>query len=407
MKSNRIELEKVFVDALPVLNKLNSAGFEAYFVGGSVRDALLNKEVNDVDIATSAFPDEVKRLFKKTIDVGIEHGTVMVLSGEQSYEITTFRTESTYQDFRRPDSVTFVRSLKEDLKRRDFTINALAMDSNGYIHDHFNGKEDLKSGIIRAVGRPDERFNEDALRMMRATRFASQLNFSIEKETMKAIKKHAPLLQHIAIERIQIEFVKMLLGKAKIKGLTVFIQTELYAYCPGLEKQALESISNINRSFSNELQAWVTYLMLSNLESDLIRPFLRSWKLSNKMIQAIETVYTTVKERQERPIDKITVYRDGRDLTIETEKVLDLLDYPSDLDHAKKVYDELPIYSKKDLDITGKDLLKLTATKPGKWLGDVLDQIENAVLDNEVQNTHSAIVDWITERNLIPNQNKS
>lgn len=129
-----IFLDHQFKQALPIIDKIKEAGFEAYFVGGSVRDTLLKKTINDVDIATSAKPDEIKLIFQKTIDVGIEHGTVMVLWKDETYEITTFRTESTYQDFRRPDNVEFVRSLKEDLKRRDFTINALAMDRDGKNH---------------------------------------------------------------------------------------------------------------------------------------------------------------------------------------------------------------------------------------------------------------------------------
>ncbi|API90329.1 CCA tRNA nucleotidyltransferase [Marinilactibacillus sp. 15R] len=399
-----MELNKVFIDALPVLDKLNNAGFEAYFVGGSVRDALLGKEVNDVDIATSAFPLEVKHLFKKTIDVGIEHGTVMILSGNNSYEITTFRTESTYQDFRRPDSVTFVRSLKEDLKRRDFTINALAMDREGIIHDYFNGKEDLKSRLIKAVGIPDERFNEDALRMLRATRFASQLDFEIEDNTVNAIKKHARLLEHIAMERIQIEFVKMLLGRSKNKGLIYFIETDLYVYCPGLDRQGLEGLINIEEDFENELQIWVSYLLLSSLKFNQHRGFLRSWKLSNKMIQDIEIVYNTIQERLHKQINVKTVYKVGINLSLETEKVLDLLGYPSNLGLVESTYNSLPIYSKKELAVSGSDLLKLTDHNAGKWLGDLLEQIEQAVLDKEIENDYSQILEWITDKQLIPEQ---
>lgn len=404
MANNRIELDNVFIEALPVLNKLNSAGFEAYFVGGSVRDALLNHEVNDVDIATSAFPNEVKKLFKKTIDVGIEHGTVLVLSGEHSYEITTFRTESTYQDFRRPDSVTFVRSLKEDLKRRDFTINALAMDGDGVIHDYFNGKEDLNSRLIKAVGIPDERFNEDALRMLRATRFAAQLDFEIDRHTTEAIKKHAALLSHIAIERIQIEFIKMLLGKSKNKGLLYFIKTNLYAYCPGLDKQGLEGLISIEKPFENEIQIWVSYLMCSTLMPTEVRGFLRSWKLSNKNIQDIETVYMTAHERLLNQISKETIYKVGKRLSLETENVLALLKYDSNRRLVEKFYNDLPIYSKKDLAISGKDLLKLTDQKAGIWLGDLLDRVEQAVLDQEIENDYSQILKWITANQLIPKQ---
>lgn len=151
-------LPKIFMQAMPVLKKLEDAGFEAYFVGGSVRDLLLNRHIHDVDIATSAYPEEVKELFEKTIDTGIKHGTVTVLFNRESYEITTFRTESGYQDYRRPDHVTFVQNLDEDLKRRDFTINALAMNTDGEVIDLFNGLEDLKKRVIRAVEIPRRAF---------------------------------------------------------------------------------------------------------------------------------------------------------------------------------------------------------------------------------------------------------
>lgn len=398
---NKILLNKPFQAAAPVLDKLIAAGYEAYFVGGSVRDVLLGKAVNDVDIATSAFPSEVKAIFPKTIDVGIEHGTVMVLLDGQSYEITTFRTESAYQDFRRPDSVTFVRSLKEDLKRRDFTINALALSRNGDIHDYFKGQEDLENRLIKAVGTADERFQEDALRMMRAARFASQLGFSIEDKTTEALKNHAPLLQHIAIERIQIEFVKMVLGNYRYKGLKHFIKTGLFKFCPGMNKAALEQIASLDEPFETERQVWSTYLLLARVPLSEARTFLRSWKLSNKLIQEIITVNETVRQRTEQGIEKWTVYTVGKELSIETEKILNILGYASDINQVKEVYEQLPIYSKKDLALTGNELMKLSDKKPGKWLGDVLDQIEKAVVYDQLENDQKAIITWIKEHQLI------
>ena len=183
MRINNLPQE--FKKALPVIDKLNQAGYEACFVGGSVRDCILNLPIHDVDIATSAFPAEIKEVFEKTIDVGIEHGTVLVLHQDESYEITTFRTESTYQDYRRPDHVDFVRSLEEDLKRRDFTINALALNAQGQIIDLFHGLEDLQNKRLKAVGIAAERFQEDALRMMRGLRFVSQLGFDLEEKEIK------------------------------------------------------------------------------------------------------------------------------------------------------------------------------------------------------------------------------
>ncbi len=199
-------LSSEFVAAQPVLQRLEAAGFEAYFVGGAVRDMLLQKPIHDVDIASAAFPEEVKKQFDKTVDTGIQHGTVMVLDHGLGYEITTFRTESTYTDFRRPDTVTFVRSLSEDLQRRDFTINALAMTYDGEIVDLFEGLADLSAGVIRAVGEAEVRFTEDALRMMRALRFSAQLGFQIAPDTRAALQRLAPNLAKIAVERIRVEF---------------------------------------------------------------------------------------------------------------------------------------------------------------------------------------------------------
>ena len=220
-------LPEVFTAALPVLKRINEAGYEAYFVGGSVRDLLLNRHIHDVDIATSAYPMEIKQIFKKTIDTGIKHGTVTVLYEGESYEITTFRTESGYQDFRRPDHVTFVQNLSEDLKRRDFTINALAMGVDGNVIDHFDGLGDLDKHLIRAVGKAENRFHEDALRMMRAVRFMSQLQFTLEPETERAISDNHELLSKISVERILDEFVKMGIAPGSQKAFQIFLDLSL------------------------------------------------------------------------------------------------------------------------------------------------------------------------------------
>ena len=190
-----------FQTAIPVIKKLEDAGYEAYFVGGSVRDFLLKRMINDVDIATSATPDEVKKIFPKTVDIGIEHGTVLVLVNNGAYEITTFRTESEYEDYRRPKEVTFIRNLKDDLQRRDFTMNAIAMDKNRKLIDPFNGHLAIQNKIIQTVGSPSDRFQEDALRMMRAVRFVSQLSFQIEAGTVTALASLVHLLDKIAVER--------------------------------------------------------------------------------------------------------------------------------------------------------------------------------------------------------------
>ena len=192
-------MDSLFVQAVPILEKIEQAGFEAFFVGGSVRDQIIGRVINDVDIATSATPQEIKAIFPRTADVGIEHGTVLVIEKYGTYEITTFRTEGNYSDFRRPDSVQFVRSLTEDLMRRDFTMNSMAMDKNGKIIDPFNGKIAIEKKQIVTVGNPHERFHEDALRMMRAIRFVSQLGFELDNETFRSLQENGGLLLHFQL----------------------------------------------------------------------------------------------------------------------------------------------------------------------------------------------------------------
>ena len=196
-------------DVSKIINILESNGHEAYAVGGCVRDCILGKIPHDWDITTSALPEQVKSLFDRTFDTGIEHGTVTVLLHGEGYEVTTYRVDGKYEDGRHPKEVTFTASLEEDLKRRDFTINAMAYSENRGLVDLFGGKEDLDAGIIKAVGNPTERFTEDALRMLRALRFSAQLGFEIETETYNAICKLAPTLDRISAERIQVEMVKL------------------------------------------------------------------------------------------------------------------------------------------------------------------------------------------------------
>lgn len=195
-----------------IIHTLEEAGFEAYIVGGCVRDAILGKEPDDWDITTSAKPEDVKKLFRRTIDTGIEHGTVTVMFGKEGYEVTTYRVDGKYENHRRPNQVTFTASLMEDMKRRDFTINAMAYNETDGLVDHFNGMEDLNKGLIRCVGNPKERFDEDALRILRALRFSAQLNFEIEEDTKVAIQNQARFLKDISAERIQVELTKLLIS---------------------------------------------------------------------------------------------------------------------------------------------------------------------------------------------------
>lgn len=216
-----------------IINKLEAAGYEAYAVGGCVRDSILGREPNDWDITTSAKPLETKALFKKSFDTGIKHGTISVLLGRDIYEVTTFRIDGEYEDSRHPKEVTFTADLKEDLLRRDFTINAMAYNPSVGLVDLYGGAEDLQNHIIRCVGTPHDRFSEDALRIMRAVRFAAQLNYDIEDKTAEAIKELAGTLKNISAERIQTELVKLVtsghpefLKKAWELGITKVILPE-------------------------------------------------------------------------------------------------------------------------------------------------------------------------------------
>ena len=196
-----------------IIRRLQEAGFEAYVVGGCVRDSILGREPGDWDITTSALPEQVKSLFRRTIDTGIQHGTVTIMDGNEGYEVTTYRLDGAYEDGRHPTSVAFTRSLVEDLKRRDFTINAMAYNDTDGLVDAFEGIGDLQRGLIRCVGCARERFGEDALRIMRAVRFSAQLGFTIEEDTLTAVRELAPTLDKISRERIQIELNKLLLSQ--------------------------------------------------------------------------------------------------------------------------------------------------------------------------------------------------
>lgn len=203
---------KISDGAESVLDRLHRKGYEAYIAGGAVRDCVMGKTPHDYDIATSARPDEVKKIFKKVIDTGIAHGTVTVIEGGSGYEITTFRKEGGYSDSRHPDSVEFVGSIRDDLERRDFTINAMCYSPQTGVIDYFGGIEDIKAGIVRAVGEAKRRFGEDALRMLRAVRFCAALGFKLEDSTAAAIKSCAPLIKRVSSERLLGELNKILIS---------------------------------------------------------------------------------------------------------------------------------------------------------------------------------------------------
>lgn len=385
-------LPSEFQKALPILNTIVAAGYEAYFVGGSVRDMLLGTAIHDVDIATSAYPSEIKDLFQNTVDTGIEHGTVMVLDHGDGYEITTFRTESGYTDYRRPDKVAFVRDLKEDLKRRDFTINALAMNMDGEIIDLFNGLADLNNQLIKAVGAPNERFHEDALRMMRAIRFSAQLDFKIEEKTLAAIGKEAHLLSKIAIERINVEFTKMLMSQAATKGLFAFAKTGLYKYIPNITiERELDLVAagltlKNKRLVTSEI-AWAFLIEQLGFDDKRARNFLKQWKHGNDLVNTVTSANHFIRlYKRQSTVSNWDIYQIGSNLSV-ANTVLGLIIEDFNRTELNERYDNLIIKNKNELAISGADLIKKEVVKPGPLMGKILLQLEQAVVGQTLENT--------------------
>ncbi|MDR0615058.1 MAG: CCA tRNA nucleotidyltransferase [Lactobacillales bacterium] len=386
-----------FKEAIPIIKRLQQAGFVAYFAGGSVRDFLLGQKIHDIDIATSAYPAEIKKIFPRTVDVGIEHGTVMVLHKGRSYEVTTFRTESTYQDYRRPDSVTFVRTLEEDLKRRDFTINALAMDSNGKIIDLFAGEADLQSKVIRAVGDSNERFHEDALRIMRAFRFASQLGFEIEDTTYQAIQANVSLLEKISMERSQAEFIKLMLGEFRNKGLRIFIETQAFLHVPCLQQKSfdLKKLLQLpDNTLHTSSQVWALlgyFLEFSQID---FHKFLREWKEAKAVFREASLTLKLLKKRKHSEWINELLFQAGLDVALLTEELVQLIWQRGNNEKIKEQFAKLPITSRSEIVVSGNDLQKELNRTPGEWLGSIIAQIEQAILQRKLKNEYQAIIEF-------------
>ena len=393
-------LPPIFTAAFPVLKQLEQAGYEAYFVGGSIRDLILNRPIHDIDIATSAYPEEVKRLFPKTIDTGIKHGTVTVLNDGASYEITTFRTESGYQDFRRPDHVTFVQNLAEDLKRRDFTINALAMNRTGEVIDLFNGLGDLQKHLIKAVGDPMKRFHEDALRMMRAVRFMSQLNFDLESQTKEAVSDLHQLLSKISVERIRDEFVKMGTGINSRDAFKIFLQTKLSESVPDFagKSDLLAIYPKLKFNPSMETSLWSIIIILLKISDNQIAHFMRDWKNSNAMTEKVRKIVALFDLISEKSPSDLELFNAGKDILLNTIDVAHILGQPINSEALVDRYTALPIKSMSELAIDGQFLIA-NGIKPGPKLGQILNEIKQKVISGELGNSKDDIQDYLQQIN--------
>ncbi|KZZ86388.1 CCA tRNA nucleotidyltransferase [Bacillus sp. SJS] len=391
-------MKKEFLDALPIIHALEKEGYEAYFVGGSVRDLLLGRDIHDVDIATSAAPGKVQEIFSKTADVGAAHGTIIVLHEGEPYEVTTFRTESDYENFRRPETVQFVTSLKEDLKRRDFTMNAMAMDKDGNLHDYFNGEDAIRDKKIETVGNPEDRYTEDALRMLRALRFSSQLDFAITPDSLEAINRLASLMKHISVERKLIEFDKLLKGKAASAALDLLESSGLIEFMPGLGKGIHGWETFIARTLPPALglpERWA--LLLFDLEVEQPKEFLKQWKMPVKRMDKIHSVYLFLRKRLKNQWTNLMLYEAGAETVCLTEAICESQPdwiQKTGAEKAAADYSRLTIHSRADLHINGNELLQIAGNEPGPWVADALHAIELEVLEGRLHNSRNEIERW-------------
>lgn len=362
-----------------IIARLNSCGYEAFAVGGAVRDMIMNKTPDDWDITTNALPEETKSVFSdfSVIETGIKHGTVTVVVESKPYEITTYRTESAYTDSRHPDSVAFVRDLRSDLARRDFTVNAIAYSAvTGYV-DVYGGIEDINNKIIRAVGEPKKRFTEDALRILRALRFASVLGFEIEKITSNAIFELADTLKLVSPERIFSELKKLLTGKNAVKIVAEY-SSVLAAVIPIVDVSELKKAPN---DFCMRLSC----LCKENVVDALA--FLRA---DNRTKHICKTLVDSKPIPKEKVAVKKYISALGReyaDLVINYRSAL----YNEDTDGvARSLVDSEICLSISELAVDGNDLLSIGIEQ--KSIGKTLSSLLNAVLEEKIENKKESLL---------------
>ena len=432
-------------DVKNIIDTFYENNHRAFMVGGCVRDSVLKKSPKDYDITTSALPNETINLFEKTIPTGLQHGTITVLINKEHYEITTFRTDGDYKDNRRPDSVLFVSNIEDDLSRRDFTINALAYNQYEGLIDCFNGLDDIKNKLIRCVGNPDKRFNEDALRMLRAIRFSCQLDFSIDLETYESIKKNYKLIQNISSERIRDELCKILISKNPTKGIELLRDTgileiilpdinRLVNYTPkatnhnrDVYKHTLKVIDNTYENLILRLSALFhdvgklnTMTFLENghcyfprhsIESAIMtKSILSKLAFDNNTINSVCSIITEhlVLNISHMPTDgeiKRLINKVGPqniNLLYDLQKadinsLWDPIPYLKKVDfmyeRTKYILDNNEPLTIKDLDITGTFLMSNLNLKPGKIIGEILNFLLEKILDDSSLNSENILLD--------------
>ena len=394
-----IELPK---DVRYIIDILTQNGYEAYVVGGCVRDSILGRVPGDWDITTSALPQQVKALFRRTIDTGIQHGTVTIMLGKNGYEVTTYRIDGKYEDSRHPESVEFTPNLEEDLKRRDFTINAMAYNDENGVVDIFGGIDDIRNRIIRCVGNAHDRFTEDALRILRAVRFSAQLGFEIDKATKDAARELAPTLVKISRERIHTELNKLLLSDNPDYFSVVY---EL-----GVMKVIISELEGVNSGDIDRLKVLIKRTkpclperyaaLLSVIGKDKTRAVLKGLKLDNATISmAVKLVeYLGITPALTEPQMRHYINEVGKEDAL---RVIDFnLSFADESMHEEytdmrklcaHVLERGDCTSLKELDVTGKDLVD-AGFEAGKQLGELLNSLLTEVLDNPSLNDRNYLL---------------
>ncbi|ACY11345.1 CCA-adding enzyme [Staphylococcus aureus M1423] len=392
--------KSLFEQARPILEQIQDNGFEAYYVGGSVRDYVMGRNIHDIDITTSATPDEIESIFSHTIPVGKEHGTINVVFNDENYEVTTFRAEEDYVDHRRPSGVTFVRDLYEDLQRRDFTMNAIAMDTAYKLYDYFDGQQDINNRIIRTVGIAEERFQEDALRMIRCLRFQSQLSFDIAMETFEAMRTQMADIKFLSIERIVIELTKLMRGINVEESFNHLKSLKAFNYMPYFEQLDMNQI-NVTEPIDLEL-----LIAIVSVKFD-INYSLKPLKLSNRQVKDINQ-YIQIMNALPSIITKeqlkMFVYDYDTNLIKNVMVAADVLKANDIQGHEPLIVNlqtidetlhRLPMHNRKDMMVNGGVLMAHLNAKSGPWLKDVLRQIEIAIVTGKVSNEETEILKWV------------
>lgn len=383
--------DQSFEDAYALIKQIKKHGFQAYLVGGCVRDYLLKKDINDIDITTSAFPEDIKTIFKKVIPVGIEHGTVIVRYNQVSYEVTTFR--NLLNNDHKDDTVNLIA----DLSKRDFTINAMAMDESGKIVDMFNGKTDIANQIIKTVNSPYERFMEDPLRIIRALRFSSQLNFDIDRATLKMMSELKSEINHLSVERVTIEIEKFFSGTYLKKGLKYLQATEIYKELP-IFKENYHFIEHLSENIQpfNRFSEIISYFHLIN-GTITVNHWINTWKLSNTIKNESNNLIRALKDYEINGLNTLLLYHLDINLIDSFVKVVDMYYkvklIAEDLLSQKQL---LVISSRKELNINGNDIIKLFPhLNKGKWINEIIEDVEKAVLYKQLKNNNYKIKEWI------------